>query len=306
MNTPRDRGLPQQTWSPRYEVVLRKISFGGRLHVTPYRAILDVPRELIWFVSRLLGAERRARGTRKDTRLLTCYRQAVYGLVWFREKSDIPNLGRGFGLSQATSYRYLDEVIDVLAAEAPDLHEALERAKVEGMPHLILDGKVVDTDRLLVKTTSVKGKPIDLWYAGKTHDFGGNIQAIMSDRGIPLWVSDVLPGNVVDITAARQLVLDIVRPFTAEMPILADPGYQGAGQGIFTPVKQSKDGRELDVNTRTYNALLRSLRCLGERGFALLAQRWRTLQHVSLSPSRIGSIAKAALVLVHFEHGMIA
>jgi hypothetical protein len=37
----------------------------------------------------------------------------------------------------------------------------------------------------------------------------------------------------------------------------------------------------------------------------LLTQRWRTLQHVTLSPSRIGEIAKAALVLVHFEHGMI-
>lgn len=273
-------------------MVLRQINFSGRLHVVPYRAILDVPRELVWFVARLLHAERRAIGTRNGTRLLTCYRQAVFGLVWFREKADISNLGRGFGLSQATSYRYLNEVIDVLAAQAPDLHAALERAKADGLPHLILDGKVVDIDRLRVKTTSKKGKQIDLWYAGKTHDFGGNVQAIMSDRGIPLWVSDVLPGNVVDIEAARRQVLDIVRPFTAEMPILADPGYQGAGQGIWTPVKQPKDRRELDVNTRTYNALLRSLRCLGERGFALLTQRWRTLQHVSLSldpPAEFGN-----------------
>ena len=30
---------------------------------------------------------------------------------------------------------------------------------------------------------------------------------------------------------------------------------------MFTPVKQPSDGRELDVNTRTYNALLRGLRC---------------------------------------------
>jgi DDE superfamily endonuclease len=286
-------------------VVSSQIDFSERLRVAPYRAILDVPRELIWFVSRLLRANRQALGTRKNRRSLTPYRQAVFGLVWFREKVDIPNLGRGFGLSQATSYRRLDEVIDVLAAQAPDLHDALDRAKADGLPHLILDGKIVDTDRLHIKTISKKGKEIDLWYAGKTHDFGGNIQGIITPKGIPLWVSDVLPGNVHDIEAARQHVLDIARPFTAEMPILADPGYEGAGQGVFTPVKQPKDGRELDVDTRTYNALLRSLRCLGERGFALLVQRWRTLQHVSLSPSRIGSIAKAALVLVHFEHGMI-
>lgn len=286
-------------------MVSSQINFSERLRVVPYRAILDVPRELVWFVSRLLRANQQALGTRKNRRSLTPYRQAVFGLVWFREKVDIPNLGRGFGLSQATSYRRLDEVIDVLAAQAPDLHDALDRAKADGLPHLILDGKIVDTDRLRIKTISKKGKEIDLWYAGKTHDFGGNIQAIMTPKGIPLWVSDVLPGNVHDIEAARQHVLDIARQFTAEMPILADAGYEGAGQGVFTPVKQPRGGRELDVDTRTYNTLLRCLRCLGERGFALLVQRWRTLQHVSLSPSRIGSIAKAGLVLVHFEHGMI-
>jgi DDE superfamily endonuclease len=266
--------------------------------VTTYRAILDVPRELICFVSGLLAAHRRVLGTRKGRRSLTPYRQAVFGLAWFREKQDIPNLGRGFGLAQATSYNYINEIIDVLAAEAPDLHEALHRAEVDGYPHLILDGKIVDTDRLHIKTISKKGKTIDLWYAGKTHDFGGNIQAIISPKGIPLWVSDVLPGNVHDIEAARRQVLDTVRPFTAEMPVLADPGYEGAGQGVFTPVKQPKNGRELDVDTRTYNALLRSLRCLGERGFALLAQRWRTLQHVSLSPRPRRCSGVSGLILV--------
>jgi len=38
------------------------------------------------------------------------------------------------------------------------------------------------------------------------------------------------------------------------------------------------------------------------RGFALMSQRWRILQSVMLSPGKIGDIAKAALVLVHFEH----
>ena len=63
--------------------------------------------------------------------------------------------------------------------------------------------------------------------------------------------------------------------------------------------------KELDINTRARNALLRSARCLGERGFALLTQRWRTLQNVTASPGKIGLIAKATLVLVLFEHKMI-
>jgi hypothetical protein len=40
-------------------------------------------------------------------------------------------------------------------------------------------------------------------------------------------------------------------------------------------------------------------------GFALLTGRWRALQHITASPSKIGDIARAALVLTHFEHGYI-
>ncbi len=267
--------------------------------------MLDVPPELVRFVAGLLRAHRGELGTRKGTRILTCYNQAVFALAWFRDRPGVPRLGQGFGLSQATSYRYLHEMIDVLAAQAPDLRQALERAGADGLPHLILDGKVVETDRCREKTISAKGRVIDLWYSGKIHDFGGNIQALFAPDGLPLWVSDVLPGNVHDITAARELVLAVLRPYLKDMPCLADPGYEGAGHGVHTPVKQPTDGSELDISTRTRNALLRSLRCLGERGFALLCERWKTLQHVTMSPSKIGDIARAALVLVHFEHGMI-
>ena len=63
-----------------------------------------------------------------------------------------------------------------------------------------------------------------------------------------------------------------------------------------------KGVKELDINARTRNMLLSSARCLRERGFALLCQRWKTLQHVTASPSEIGAIARAALVLTLFEH----
>jgi DDE superfamily endonuclease len=140
---------------------------------------------------------------------------------------------------------------------------------------------------------------------GKTHDFGGNIQALFSPAGIPLWVSGVLPGNVHDLAAARHNVLGVLRPLLKDLPVLADPGCEGAGVGIHVPVKKPPGVEELDINTRTRNALIRSARCLGERGFALLTQRWRALQHVTASPSRIGVVAQAALVLVQFEHKMI-
>ena len=267
-----------------------------------YRVRLDVPRELVLFVSRLLARHRREIGTRKGTRKLGCYRQALFGLAWYRDKADIPRLGAGFGLSQATSYRYVAEITKVMAAEAPGLEEALERAVAEGTPYVILDGKIVCSDRCHEKTVSRKGRDIDLWYSGKKKDFGGNIQGLFYPDGLPVWISDVLPGNVHDLAAARETVLPVLRNYTDKMPGLADCGYEGAGHGILTPVKKPKGVKELDINARTRNMLLSSARCLGERGFALLSQRWKTLQNVTASPGEIGQIVRAALVLMLFEH----
>lgn len=92
---------------------------------------------------------------------------------------------------------------------------------------------------------------------------------------------------------------------TAGLPTLADPGYDGAGIGVHIPARQAAGGRELGIGARTRNAIQRSLRCLGERGFALLNQRWRTLQHVTASLGKIGTIARAALILTHFGHGYL-
>ncbi|MCS7484815.1 transposase family protein [Umezawaea endophytica] len=123
-----------------------------------------------------------------------------------------------------------------------------------------------------------------------------------------MWISDVEPGSVHDLTAAREHVLDALywAASQLDLPTLADNGYDGTGIGVFTPVKQSTDGQVLDVDTRTYNVLLRGLRCLGERGFAMLTGRWRGLRHFTTSPRKIGHIAKAALVLTHFEHGRLS
>jgi len=168
------------------------------------RATLDVPRELARYLGRLLHAERRRRGTRRTTRALACFTRAVLGLRWFRQGVDVTALARDHAISRATGYRYLDEVITVLADQAPDLNDALQGAKNDGLTHLILDGKVFSTDRCGEQTTSVKGQQIDAWYSGKAHQHGGNIQALTTPTGCPLWVSDVEPGSVHDLTAARE------------------------------------------------------------------------------------------------------
>ena len=99
-----------------------------------HRATVDVPRELAWFTARLLLAERRRRGTPQGSRALSCFWQAVLGLRWFRDRTAPDALARDHGISRATAYRYLEEVIAVLAAQAPDLRQALERARDEACP----------------------------------------------------------------------------------------------------------------------------------------------------------------------------
>jgi hypothetical protein len=269
-----------------------------------YRAMLDVPRELVLELAKLLRAERRARGTRKGTRLLTCFRQALLVLVWMRTKGEVEVIGAGFGVPRATAYRYRDEGIQVLAAQAPDLHEALQEVAEQGWSHVVVDGKLIRTDRCAETTESVKGETINAWYSGKHRAPGGNVQAVIRPDGVPIAVSEVAPGHLHDLTVARDTGVIATLNWAAsqlDLPTLADSGYDGAGQGIKTPIKQPA-GQSLAPDNQAYNTLLRSTRCLGERGFALLTGRWRALQRVTISPRRIGELAQAALVLTRIEN----
>jgi hypothetical protein len=265
-----------------------------------------VPEGLLRYLSRLLAAERRFRGTPARNRKLTPREQAVLALRWFRDRTRIEALGRDHGISRATAYRYVAEAVDVLSEQAPGLTEALERALAEGMAYVILDGRVFGTDACAGTAESAKGGEISLWYSGRKRRYGASVQAVMSPGGLPLWTGPAEPGSVPDTGAARALPA-LYRAAALGLPCLADGGYQGAGIGVRTPVKspKAKKGtapRELDDSQRTRNLLLRGLRCQGERGFALLTRRWAALQHVTASPSRITEIARAALVLTHWEH----
>jgi hypothetical protein len=274
--------------------------------VIAYRATFDVPRETVQFTAQLLAAERRRRGTPRGSRALTCFWQAVLGLRWFRDRTSPDVLARDHGISRATAYRYLDEVVQVLSARAPDLARALDRALAGGLPHVVPAGTIIRTDRCREKVLSVRGQDVDLWYCGKARCHGGNIQAVLAPGGFPLWVSPVEPGSVHDITAARAHALPaLYAAAAAGLAVLADAGYDGASPAIAMPAKQRRYHPPLSINARTRNMPLRSVRCRGERGFALLKGRWRTLKRVTASPSKTGDITRAALVQTHFEHGYL-
>lgn len=206
-----------------------------------YAATLDIPRHIVVHLSRLLVSNRRRLRTPRGSRALSTFRQAVLVLRWFREHGCVHCLARDAGVSQATGYRYLHEGIDVLAAQAPDLHEVLDSCRDQELSHVILDGMLVESDRL----AGTRENGNDLWFSQKHKSFGGNVQFLAAPDGTPLWVSDVVPGSIPDITAAREHVLPALYKAAADgLPTLADKGYIGAGIGIRVPVRRPKGKSE--------------------------------------------------------------
>src|ERR687885_1175131 len=112
-----------------------------------YTAVLPVAEETVQFVSGLLAAERRRRGTRGRRRALGCHRQAVLVLRWFLDGTRLAQLAADDRIGRFTAYRHLHEGIDVLTAAAPRLRGALLAAGAAEHPPVTVDGTLVRTDR---------------------------------------------------------------------------------------------------------------------------------------------------------------
>jgi hypothetical protein len=226
----------------------------------------------------------------------------VLVLRWFLDATRVAQLAIDNQISVSTAYRYLHEGIDVLAAVAPGLHGALLAARVAGHTHVQLDGTLVPTDRSRAIGPTAK---VDLWWSGKHHHHGGNVQVVTAPDGWPLWVSPVRPGREHDVTCARADpgLLDALVEWTdPQHVVLADLGYLGEADQLTCPIKKPAKPAQLDATERTVNMLHSATRALAERGNSLLKTTFKALRRVSLCPWRIGAITAAALVLLHTEH----
>jgi hypothetical protein len=277
-----------------------------------YTAVLPIGESTVARLARLLDAERMQRRTRSGRRALGTWQQAILVLRWFCDATRVAQLAVDNQISLSTAYRYLHEGIDVLAAVAPGLHGALLAARAAGHTHVQLDGTLVRTDRSTTAGPTVRaGRAVDLWWSGKHHHHGGNIQVITAPDGWPLWVSDVRPGREHDLTCARAHpdLFDVLDAWTdAEHAVLADLGYEGEAARMTCPIKKPSTptararAAELSVEQRTINMLHSATRALAERGNSLLKTTFKALRRVSLCLWRIGAITAAALVLLHTEH----
>jgi hypothetical protein len=266
-----------------------------------YTAVLEVSEDNVLFLSGLLHAERVRRGTRKGTRALGTYKQAVLVLRWFLDDTRMSALARDNNVAVSTVYEYRDEGITVLAARRPSLHGALLAAKAAGHSHVIVDGTLIYTDRI---STPGPTRGVDLWWSGKHHHHGGNIQIVSAPDWWPLWTSGVRPGREHDTSAARadpDLLARIADWISDGALAMADLGYEGESETFTIPFKKPKDGHLTD-DEQAYNAIHSALRCLGERANSLLKTTYKALRRYRGCPWRLSDIVAAALVLLHHEH----
>jgi DDE superfamily endonuclease/Helix-turn-helix of DDE superfamily endonuclease len=204
-------------------------------------------------------------------------RQALLVLAYLRKGETFEDLAAGFGVGRTTAWRYVNETVELLAARAPKLRQAVRDAKRAGPAYVILDGTLIPTGRV------ARDKP---FYSGKHKKHGMNLQVIASPSGEVLWVSGALPGSVHDKKAGWIWgVLDELEK--AGLVTLADKGYQGS-----TWAKVPYKGRNKPEPQKEANRAHAKLRAPGERANAQL-KTWDILDKLRCCPWSAGKLAKA-------------
>ncbi|MBB4796228.1 hypothetical protein BJY54_006932 [Streptomyces nodosus] len=148
-----------------------------------YPCGLDVSsRSLSFLAARLREHHRRIKSR---WRRLPVGRQALPVLAHLQSETTYARLAAGFGVGTSTVYRYISEAVDLLAALAPTLDEAVRAASTKA--YVLLDGTLLPIDRIAAD------RP---FYSGKHKKHGMNVQVIADPFGQLLWASPALPGAV--------------------------------------------------------------------------------------------------------------
>jgi hypothetical protein len=155
----------------------------------------------------------------------------LLALAHLRNSDTYARLAAGFTIGMATVYRCVREAVDPLAAAAPSLTAAAWQLAHSGHQLGSLDerwsrstGSVGTTGCATPAAPPACGEPAG---SGRPR------------RGDLVWISDALPGSTHDLTAAR--IHDIIAMTArADVEVLADKGYQGAGGTVVTPHNRRK------------------------------------------------------------------
>jgi hypothetical protein len=249
-------------------------------HVLFCRAALPLSSKTLNFTAGVIRRHRKATGSL--WRKLDPGQQALLVLACLRKGETFAELAAGFEVGVATAWRYVNETVNLLAARAPKLRQAIRDARKAGCLYVIVDGTLIATDRVAAD------RP---WYSGKHKHHGVNLQVIASPDGTLLWVSGGLPGSVHDKRAEwiRGLIDELEK---AGILTLAGKGYHGSAWAR-TPYK----GKGKPESQKDANRAHAKLRGPGERANAQLKQ-WKILRKLRCCPRYAGTLAKAIHVLI--------
>jgi len=203
-------------------------------------------------------------------------------LLYLRQNQTEEFLAEDFGVSQPTISRILNTIetalLHVLAPAVPPIPETL----LQSSGTVIVDGT-------LVPTYNWHGPGMRL-YSGKHHCAGFNHQIICTLDGVPLVITDPVPGAHHDTFAYRWHGLD---RFLDPHDTLADKGYQGLD--LITPVKKLPGG-ELTDDEKHLNRHINHHRVVIERVIAHF-KCWRVLSSIFRRPltsyRRVFSVVRA-------------
>ncbi|GAA0966089.1 hypothetical protein GCM10009550_67690 [Actinocorallia libanotica] len=90
-----------------------------------YRAAVDLPRPMLNYVAAIVCRHRRA--IRSQWRRLNPAQQALLVLVHLRKGETFAQLAAGFGVSEATAWRYVDEVVALCRPARPNSQQHCAR-----------------------------------------------------------------------------------------------------------------------------------------------------------------------------------
>ncbi|WP_405452368.1 transposase [Streptomyces achromogenes] len=238
---------------------------------------------------------RHLKAIRSRWRILPPGKIAVIVLAVLRHDERLADMAGGNDVSESTVRRWRDELIALLAAQAPRLDRALKKVVNQG-------GEVVLIDGTLIRTQRRTGPADRRNYSGKHRSHGLHFLALTDENGRLIW-SATRPGRTHDNTAARHdHILAHLR--AAGLGALADLGFRGLDNDIRDPVivtgYTASRTHKVTAGQKEANRVLAVGRAPVEHGFAHL-KNWRILTKLRTDPAHATQLLRALLVLTNLE-----
>lgn len=224
---------------------------------------------------------------------------AALVLAYLRHDQRLRDLAAGNQISASTLHRWVQQVLTVLAGQAPRLPRALAAAVRAGHQYVLLDATLIRTRR---RNKTRKRQDFN----GKHRCHGLLFTALVDPAGNLLWISAAKPGRTNDATAARhQHITAALR--AAGLGAIADMAYSALDDDPDNPTiitgRRPHHRRLLTTTETQINAMIARDRAVNEHPFSYL-KNWRILTKLRTKPdpARATRLLRALLVLTTIEN----